>query len=153
MKSLEERLITQVNDVRIQVSDVRTQVDELQAGVNNNMALQRNFLRKWLDDPIAPILAPIRIRDYQRYIIAKGFPSRVKDFQRLILDPTTLTELVGYYLVRDWERWKRASLKDTDITYYMELEDIVAAYPYKCLRALVIIQGLQYSVLKRLGRS
>ena len=35
----------------------------------------------------------------------------------------------------------------------MELEDAVAAHPYKYLRALAMTWGLQYSVLKRPGRS
>ena len=146
----------QIDDVKTtlegQIDDVKIQVDELQAGVNNNIALQRNSLRKWLDDPISPISAPIRVGDSLRYIVAKGFPSRVKDFWRLILDPTTLTELARHYSVRDWDRWKRATLKDTDVTCYMDLEDAVAAHPHKCLRALAITWGLQYSVLKRLER-
>ena len=57
----------QIDDVKTtlegQIDDVKIQVDELQAGVNNNIALQRNSLRKWLNDLIIPILAPIRVRD------------------------------------------------------------------------------------------
>ena len=57
--------------------------------------------------------------------MAKGFPNRVKDFWRLVLDPTTLMELARHYLVEGWERWQRASLRDIDVSYYTELEDTV----------------------------
>jgi len=80
--------------------------------------------------------------------VGEGFPSRVKDFWKLVLNPTTLTELIRYYLVQDWDQWKRASLKDTEVTCYMELEDAVTTHPYRCLKALAIIWGLQYSALE-----
>jgi hypothetical protein len=81
--------------------------------------------------------------------VAEGFPNRVKDFWRLVLDPKTLIDLARHYSVRDWERWKRATSRDTDVGGYTELEDAVTAHPYKCLRALAMGWGLQYSLLER----
>ena len=128
MKSLEERLMDQVDDVR--------------ASLRYYIAVQLNSLQKWLGDPIKPILVLALVEDRQIYTVAEGFPSRVKDFWRLVLDPTTLLKLVEYYLVRDQERQKRATLKDINITYYTDLKIAVTAHPYKCLRALAIIWGL-----------
>ncbi|XTI90136.1 hypothetical protein V2W45_1407212 [Cenococcum geophilum] len=93
-------------------------------------------------DDIKPITAYIQDGDCYRYIVAKCFPNRVKDFWRLVLDPKTLIDLARHYLVQDWERWKRATLRDTNVSCYMELEDAVTAHPYKCLRALAIMWGL-----------
>jgi hypothetical protein len=50
IKSLEKRLTTQVNDVRV--------------SLRNYTAIQLNSLRKWLGDPIKPVLAPVKLRDY-----------------------------------------------------------------------------------------
>ena len=37
---------------------------------------------------------------------------------------------------------EESHLKDTDVTYYMELKDTVTAHLYKCLKALAITWGL-----------
>ena len=118
------------------------QVDDVRASLRHYIVVQLNSLRKWLGDPIEPILALALVEDWWIYTVAEGFPSRVKDFQRLVLDPTTLLKLAEYYLVRDWERQKRATLKDINVTCYTDLKITVTAYPYKCLRALAMIWGL-----------
>jgi hypothetical protein len=66
------------------------------------------------------------------------------------LDSAALTELARHYSVRDWDRWKRATSRDTDVSCYMELKDAVTVHPYKCLQALATTWGLQYSALERL---
>ena len=109
-------------------------------------------MRKWLDDLIEPISAPVKDGYRWNYVAAKGFPSRVKDFWKLVLDPTTLTDLARHYSVRDWERWKRASSRDTDVSCYTELKDAVTAQPLMCLRALAMRWGLQYSLLEYPGQ-
>ena len=128
-----------------------TQINNIRVSLHNYTVIQLNSLRKWLGDPIEPVTAPVQVGNCLRYTVAKGFPSRVKDFWRLALNPTVLTELARHYSVRDWDRWKRATSRDTDVTCYIELQDMVTVYLYKCLRALAMTQGLQYSVLKRLA--
>ena len=118
------------------------QVDDVRDSLRNYTAVQLNSLQKWLGDLIEPVLALALVKDRWVRVVGKGFPSRVKDFQRLVLDPTTLLKLVKYYLVRDWERQKRATLRDTKVTCYMDLKVAVTEHPYKCLKALAIIQGL-----------
>ncbi|XTI87155.1 hypothetical protein V2W45_1386868 [Cenococcum geophilum] len=135
---MDERLTTQINDVR--------------NSLFNQTHIQLNSMRKWLDDQIEPIAAPVDDGDCLRYIVAKGFPNRIKDFWRLISDPVTLTELARHYSVRDWERWKRASSGDTDVSCYTELEDAVTTQPLRCLRALAMKWGLQYSLLEYPGQ-
>jgi hypothetical protein len=66
MRSMDERLTAQVDDVR--------------ASLRNHTAVQLNSLRKWLGDPIEPVSAPAPDEDRLRYTVGKGFPSRVKDF-------------------------------------------------------------------------
>ncbi|XTI90970.1 hypothetical protein V2W45_1470842 [Cenococcum geophilum] len=131
---------TEVAEIKTEVAEIKTEVAEIKTenslfnqtqSLNNHTYIQLNSIQKWLDDQIEPIIAYVQDRDYYRYIVAKGFPNRVKDFWRLVLDPKTLTDLARHYSVRDWERWKRATLRDTDVSYYMELEDAVIAHPYK----------------------
>ena len=135
MKSMDERLTAQVDDVR--------------ASLRHHTAVQLNSLRKWLGDPIEPILALALVEDRWMYTVAEGFPSRVKDFWRLVSDPTTLSKLAEHYSVRDWERWRRATLKDINVTCYTDLKIAVTEHPYKCLKALAMMWGLQYSDLER----
>src|SRR6266702_7015931 len=132
-----------------QMDSVKEDVDNVRSGVNNGVAIQLNSLRKWLDDPIEPVSAVDRTGDRPKYTVAEGFPYSVKDFWKLILNPTALTELARHYSVRDWDRWKRATSADTDVTCYMELQDAVTAHPLKCLRSLAMKWGLQYSILER----
>ncbi len=132
-----------------QIDSVKEDVDNVRSGVNNGVAIQLNSLRKWLDDPIEPVSAVDRTGDRPKYTVAEGFPYSVKDFWKLILNPTALTELARHYSVRDWDRWKRATSADTDVTCYMELQDAVTAHPLKCLRSLAMKWGLQYSILER----
>ena len=69
MKSLEERLrgnISSVEErlksqVKSQIDEVKSQVGEVRDGFNNSTAIQLNCLRKWTDDPIQPISAPVQI--------------------------------------------------------------------------------------------
>ena len=150
---------TEVNDVKLQVMSLERQMDDVRnslfnqtQSLNNHTFIQLNSMRKWLDDSIEPISAPVQDGGCQRYIVAKGFPNRIKDFWRLVSDPTTLTELARHYSVRDWERWKRASSRDTDVSCYTELEDAVTAQPLMCLRALAMRWGLQYSLLEYPGQ-
>ncbi len=125
-----------------QIDSVKEDVDNVRSGVNNGVAIQLNSLRKWLDDPIEPVSAVDRTGDRPKYTVAEGFPYSVKDFWKLILNPTALTELARHYSVRDWDRWKRATSADTDVTCYMELQDAVTAHPLKCLRSLAMKWGL-----------
>jgi len=150
MRSLEERLTVQVDDVRVQVDNVRVQVDDIRASLRNQMAVQLNSLQTELSDYIEPVSAPIQVKGCERYIVAKGFPDRVKDFWKLVLDLTVLTELARHYSVRNWDRWKRATSRDIDVSCYTELEDAVTAHPYKCLKALAKRWGLKYDSLDRL---
>ena len=150
------KLKTDVAELKTDVAELKTemksfgerqdrlesQIDDVRASLRNHTAIQLNSLRKWLGDPIEPVSAPVQDRDCLRYTIAKGFPSKVKDFWRLALNPTVLTELARHYSVRDWDRWKRATSRDTDVTCYMELQDAVTAHPYKCLKALAMTWGL-----------
>jgi len=66
------------------------QIDDVRAGVNNTMAIQLNSLRKWLDDCISPVSALVQIGDSKRYIVAKDFPTTVRDFWKLKKDTTAL---------------------------------------------------------------
>jgi hypothetical protein len=66
MKSIDERLTAQVDDVR--------------ASLRNHTAIQLNSLRKWLGDSIEPVSAPALVKGSWKYTVGKGFPSRVKDF-------------------------------------------------------------------------
>ncbi|XTI91429.1 hypothetical protein V2W45_1495155 [Cenococcum geophilum] len=126
-----ERVDTKVDEVKAEVAEVNKKVDEVNKKVNE------------VDKKVAEIKTEVaEDGDCYRYIVAKGFPNRVKDFWRLISNPKTLTDLVRHYL-------KRATLRDTNVSYYIELEDTVTAHLYKCLRALAIIWGLQYSLGKR----
>ena len=149
----------QIEDVKTQVEDVKThmmllerrltdQVDNVKANLVNHTAIQLNSLQKWLDDPIEPISALALDEGEFKFTIAKGFPTRVKDFWMLVLDLTTLANLARHYSVRDWDQWKKPTSGDIDATCYTDLDDAVTAYPYKCLRALAILWGLHYSVLE-----
>ncbi|XTI94193.1 hypothetical protein V2W45_1524845 [Cenococcum geophilum] len=113
-----ERVNIKVEEVKAEVDEVDKKVDEVDKKVDKVDKKVNKVNKK-----IKPITAYVQDGDYYRYI-------------RLVLDPKTLTDL---------ERWKRATLRDTNVSCYMELEDAVTAYPYKCLRALAIIWGLQYS--------
>jgi len=139
--------------MEMQMDDVRTSLCNQTESLRNHTAIQLNSLRKWLGDPIEPVSTIALVKDLLKYTVAEGFPSRVKDFWRLVSDPTTLSKLARHYSVSDWDRWKRATSRDTDVTCYMEIEDAVTAHPYKCLRALAMKWGLQYSVLERPVRS
>ena len=81
------------------MDDVKLSLCNQLENLYNYIVIQLNSLRKWLGDLIEPILAPTLDKDRLRYTIGKGFPSWVKDFQRLVLDPTTLLKLIKYYLV------------------------------------------------------
>jgi len=144
MKLLENRLESQIDSVRTDVDDVRT-------AVNNGVATQLNRLRKWLDDPIQPVSALVQIGDRQRYMVAADFPTTVREFWRLLPNKPALIRLANHYSVTGWDRWKRATSGDTDVTCYMELEDAVTAHPDKCLRALAMSWGLQPTDLEQLG--
>ena len=124
--------------------------DDIRASLRNQMAVQLNSLQTELGDYIEPVSAPIQVKGCERYIVAKGFPDRVKDFWKLVLDLTVLTELARHYSVRNWDRWKRATSRDIDVSCYTELEDAVTAHPYKCLKALAKRWGLKYDSLARL---
>ena len=79
MKSMDERLTMQIDDVR--------------ATLRNHTAIQlnslRKWLRKWLGESIEPVLVPTQVKGSWKYTVGEGFPSRVKDFWKLALDPTT----------------------------------------------------------------
>ncbi|XTI84526.1 hypothetical protein V2W45_1465585 [Cenococcum geophilum] len=90
-----------VERVNIKVEEVKAEVDEVDKKVNK------------VDKKVNKV--DKKDGDYYRYIMAKGFPNRVKDFWRLVLDPKTLINLTRYYL--------RATLRDTNISCYIELED------------------------------
>ena len=75
----------------MQMEGVRTSLNNQTESLRNNTAIQPNSMRKWLDELLDPISA-------------KGFPRRVKDFWRLVSDPTTLTKLARHYLVQGWDR-------------------------------------------------
>jgi hypothetical protein len=137
MKLLEERLENQIDNVR--------------SGVNNGMAIQLNSLRKWLDDPIQPVSASVQIEGRQRYTVAAGFPTTVREFWRLVSDKSTLVRLAKHYSVVGWEWWRRSASYDSDATPYDTIENAVAAHPGSCLRALAMTWGLQYSALERKG--
>jgi hypothetical protein len=132
MKSLEERLESQIDKVRTDVDDVRT-------AVSNGMAIQLNSLRKWLDNPIQPVSALVQIGDSQRYTVAADFPTTVEEFWRLLANKPALVRLVKHYSVVGWERWRRSRSYDSIATSYDSIENAVGDYPYKCLRALAII--------------
>ena len=77
MKSQEERLTAQIDDVR---EGLTAQVDDVRASLRNHTAIQLNSLRKWPSNPIKPILAPTQVRDCWKYIMGKGFPYRLREF-------------------------------------------------------------------------
>ena len=83
--------------------------------------------------------------------MATDFPTTVREFWRLLSNKSALTRLANHYSVAGWDRWKRATSGDTDVTCYTELEDAVTAHPDKCLRALAMSWGLQQTALERLG--
>jgi hypothetical protein len=160
VKTQVDEVKTQVDEVRTQVAEVKTQmksmderltaqVDDVRASLRNHTAIQLNSLRKWLGDSMEPVSAPVQVNGSWKYTVGEGFPERVKDFWKLTLHPTVLIKLARHYSVQGWDRWKRATSRDTDVTCYMELEDAVTAHPYKCLMQLAMKWGLQYSALER----
>ena len=142
----------QIDDVKTQMmlleKRLTGQVDDVRLNLRNHTAIQLNSLRKWLGDPIEPVSALALDRGELKFTVGKGFPTRVKDFWMLVLDPTTLADLARHYSVRDWDQWKRPTSGDIDLTCYTDLDDTVTAHPYKCLRALAMLWGLHYSVLE-----
>ena len=153
---------TEVAGIKTEVAEIKTemkllenrlesQIDDVRTAVNNGRAIQLNSLRKWLDDPIQPISAFVQIEDRQRYMVAADFPTTVREFWRLLPNKSALIRLANHYSVAGWDRWKRATSGDTDVTCYMELEDAVTAHPDKCLRALAMSWGLQQTALEQLG--
>jgi len=91
VKTQVDEVKTQVDEVKTQVAEVKTQmrsmderlttqVDDVRESLRNHTAIQLNCLRKWLGDPIEPVLASVQVKDCWRYTVAEGFPSRVKDF-------------------------------------------------------------------------
>ncbi|OCK93459.1 uncharacterized protein K441DRAFT_661294, partial [Cenococcum geophilum 1.58] len=100
--------------LEMQMDDVKNSLFNQTQSLNNYTYIQLNSIQKWLDDQIEPITAYVQDGDCYRYIVAKGFPNRVKDFWRLISDPKTLIDLARHY------------------------SDTVIAHPYKCLRALAM---------------
>jgi len=74
VKTQVDEVKTQVDEVKTQVAEVGTQirsleerltdqVDDARVSLHNHTAIQPNSLRKWLDDPIEPILAPALVED------------------------------------------------------------------------------------------
>ena len=147
-----EDVKTQVEDVKTQMKNLTTQVDDLKTVVSNGTAVQLNSLRKWLNDPIAPISALIQSKGSWRYTVPKGFPKTIRDFWKLPQDLPTLAKLAEYYSVEGWDEWKMESSQDSSTTHYLELKHAVTAHPEKCLMALAMKWGLQYSSLTRNGR-
>jgi chromosome segregation ATPase len=85
-----ERVREEVKEVDKKVEKIKTQVAKFEGQVNtrfdNLSGIQLNSMRTWLEDPIQPILAPVRVGDEQRYTAAKGFPKTVRDFWALASD-------------------------------------------------------------------
>ncbi|RHZ68579.1 uncharacterized protein CDV56_109693 [Aspergillus thermomutatus] len=148
-----EELKSQFNDfrkeVRTEFDGFRAEFDGFRSGLANNTAIQINGLRKWLDDPLQPVSAPVQVGDSQAFKVASEFPRSVKEFWQLGLDKSALTRLARHYGVTGWERWQRSTSEDTDVTEYDELEDAVAAHSERCLRILAATWGLHYSELER----
>jgi len=148
-----ERVREEVKEVDKKVEKVKSQVAKFEDQVNtrfdNLSGIQLNSMRTWLEDPIQPILAPLRVGDEQRYTAAKGFPKTVRDFWALASDPSALAHLARHYSISGWERWKRHGSDDTDATEYDSLEYAVTAHRDKCLRMLASTWGLHYSQLER----
>ena len=71
--------------------------------------------------------------------MATDFPTTIREFWRLLLNKSALIKLANHYSVAGWDRWKRATLADTNITCYTELEDAVTIYLNKYLWALAIL--------------
>ena len=155
MRLLEERLESQM-EIRQEVLEkqidmVKFEIDSVRSGVDNGMAIQLNSFRKWLEDPIQPITALVLTEDSSRYTVAEGFPTTVRDFWRLSSNKPTLIRLAKHYSVVGWEWWRRSSSYDSVATSYDSIESAVNDYPSKCLRALAMSWGLQYTALERLG--
>ena len=85
MRSQEERLTAQIDDVR--------------ASLHNHTVIQLNSLRKWLNDPIEPVSALNLTGDHPKYTVAPGFPITVREFWRLLLNRPTLIQLAQHYFI------------------------------------------------------
>jgi seryl-tRNA synthetase len=83
VKEAREEVDKKVEKVKSQVAKFEDQVN---TRFDNLSGIQLNSMRTWLEDPIQPILAPIRVGDEQRYTAAKGFPKTVRDFWALASD-------------------------------------------------------------------
>jgi len=157
VKSQVDEVKSQVDEVKSQVAKFENQVDEhftkLESQAEqrfiNSTGIQLNSLRKLLDETIEPILAPVRVGDEQRYTAAKEFPETVRDFWKLVLNPSALANLARHYSISGWRRWGRHGSDDTDATEYNSLEDAITAHRDKCLLMLACKWGLQYSLLER----
>ncbi|XTI93077.1 hypothetical protein V2W45_1524043 [Cenococcum geophilum] len=100
-----ERVDTKVDEVKAEVAEVNKKVDEVDKKVDEV-------------DKKNSLFNQTQSLNNHTYI-QLNFIQKWLDDQ---IEPITA-----------YKRWKRATLRDTNVSCYMELEDIVTAHPYKCL--------------------